>query len=393
MDIWVRVLLPIIESLFFLITAWLVGRFILSKIKAWQSFGLLLQFALSVLVGYSGLAYLFLILSFWPPIQSWSIWLICLLILIIGWRAIKKLILDLSFYFKKNERLSLIEKILFLLVIFFFIFYLSSALVPPYRTDALAYHLPEAKQIAEQGIFSLGGYGSFFANMPKLMEILYAGLFTAGSFSLIHLVHYQMFLALLVVIFCFVKKEYDRLGGLLSILGIFTLYELGVNATNAYVDGAMVAFQIVAALFFIWWWKNQEKSILILVGLLFGLAVSVKYLAWYAVVLVGLFWLIKTVLGKKTWPTILTEVAYLGIPFIIASGFWYFKSWFLVGNPFYPFIFSHQGITEEVFKSAYVAVWQFIPQTLTNYLLMPFTLFWDPYYISVLAAFLLVIIG
>lgn len=386
-------LVTIAVGICFAQAAYVLGYILIKKILPEK---LILNFSfltgLSLLLGFGIMANSVLVLSFFGQLNNIVLWLLLLIIICFG----RKKLID--FYQTANLIIKLMwswtkfEKIIFIGIIFCFLFYLSSVFVPPYRTDAIAYHLPETITIAENGInFSLISQpGKFSINMPLMMEVFYSSLYVLGSFSLIHLMHYFIILSGILVIYGFIKYFFDRISALFAILGIFTLYELLVNSTNAYVDAATTVFEICGLLLMWLWIKYLRNEFLLLSGVFYGFAISVKYNAFYGVLVIGLLFIYHLLFRKKLkFKEIIIPVLCWAVPMLLVGGFWYFKNMVLLNNPVYPFYFGHRGYEEKefIFITDNIKLFM-VDRTFYNYILIPYIFFFSSYYFSVLTAFI-----
>jgi hypothetical protein len=390
MEHWFNnIIFPVLYSFFLFHITFILGKKILQIIK-WDTSSISLRLvATSVLVGYGLLSYITLFVSAFGPLYKSIILLILLLFLSLGYRSIYQLykhyIFKLSLKNWTGE-----EKILLVGAMLFGLFYFISALVPPYRTDALAYHLPEAMSIANHGMhFPVNG-GRFFGNLPLLVETLYALLYRVHGFTLIHLSHYQIILAGLVVWFSFLKKYFGRKTGLIGVILVFTLYELFVDATNAYVDAAEIAFEITGLYLLVEWVCTKNRNLLPTTGLLFGFALSTKYNAFYGVGIAGLMFLLVLFKQKISVKEKFTSIFYFCLPLFLACGFWYIKNTVLFHNPIYPFYLGHPGFSNAEYLDLVETIKLFeMDRTLGNFLLFPAYFFLkNAYYLLVFVAFI-----
>jgi len=361
----------------------ITNRFALTKEVTAFSIGL------STLLGYGVYGYVALITSFNAPITPPAVWIPLALILFFGRHAIKDLYLYIVSICKSVRAVtSRVDKILLFSFGVSLVFYGSSAFVPQYRIDSLAYHLPEAVQIAEQGIMSLGGVGNFFGNLPILIETLYAPLYIVSGFTAMNVTHFGMFLAGCIALYGFLKLYFDRTTSLFAVASLFTIYELLVNATSAYVDAATVSFELMGILLFISWLVKHDKAKLILSGLLFGFALSTKYLSLYSLVLLAIGYTGVHLYRKESLKKYFVNGFTFAIPLLLVAGFWYVKNAVVVGNPMYPFMFGHVGFERETLDSLNTAVKQFGDRSVWAFITMPFTHFKNPLYITALLGFL-----
>lgn len=409
----IHIIFPLIVFVLLAHVAYVLGRTVTHRIAFSRDVSAI-SLGISLLIGYGICAYGALVLSLFPPLSKMIIWVLFAAILILG----RKIILELyrAVFTKKTasgsylprafQAMNNVEKISCVLIVFAFIFYISSAFVPPYRVDALAYHIPEAIQIAEQGIMSLGGIGNFFGNQPLLMETLYAPLYVIAGYSAMNLAHYAIFLSACIAVYGFVRVRFGRLAGMWSVLGIFSIYELLVNATNPYVDAATVSFEIVGILLFLEWalgifaYAMPEAStrgalqkplqMLMLSGMMYGFALSTKHLPFYSIIILAALFIAVHIVKKYGFKLWLQHAFAFAIPVILVSGFWYAKSYALTGNPLYPFIFGHEGFSREIIESMNIAVQQFGSRSLKAFVALPYTFFYHPLYLHVLGSFVLI---
>ncbi len=383
---------PIFYSLIICLAAFCLGLFLLKRIKIINKINLL-SVGISVLLGYGILGYFSVVWTFFAPLNNAIISILIILILILGRKSILLFFIKIKSAFAKWKNFDFKDKLFFLIIFSLFLFYFTSAFVPPYQTDAIGYHLPETREIAQNGVMSLSVVGNLYGTSPIIMESLYALMYILSGYTLINLVHYQLLLVGLMVLYYFCKEKFGKLSAQISIVLIFSLYEIFVNATSAYVDAAMASYQIASIILIMIWSETKDRNLLMGAGLLYGLALSIKYLSMYALILILPFIIYKSFTENKDIKNPVKDFLYFVIPTFLFSGFWYIKNLIFFGNPFYPFIFSHPGFTNDQIEMSKAAIGEFRPRTIKNFLLFPFNLFKDKYYITNLVAFLFLPIG
>lgn len=67
-----------------------------------------------------------------------------------------------------------------------------------------------------------------------------------------------------------------------------------------------------------------------------------KYTELLAVGLIGLSLLPGLVSAPRNWRPIIA----FALPVVVVAGYWYLKNWILFGNPIYPFLFAHPGLSD-----------------------------------------------
>ncbi len=372
--------------------AYALGNYCVKKMVSKQIINHGFDIALAVILGYGIMAYFTLIISLFGPLNKVFISLILLLVVILGRLNIYEVYKIFGLAIIKIRNWGKLSKFLFASIIFCFMFYLSSALVPPYRTDALAYHLPEVAGIANGGAEyfqrKFSGPGLFYGNLPVLMEVLYSIPYVLNGPIAVHLLHYSILIFALIGIFFFICEKFDEKKGLYSVLVVFSLYELFVNATNAYIDAAMTSFEILGLLVLLEWLVKKENNKLLAVsGFLYGLAFSTKYNAVYGVLIASTLLLLNQITDRRGLKEIYKTLSFFIVPVSLVAGFWYIKNLVLLGNPVYPFYFGHYGYTDNVYKSILEAINSFVhARTLKNFLIFPFLFFLNSYYIVLFLA-------
>jgi hypothetical protein len=393
------VLIPLLYLFYTLQVSYLLGFFLLRLIKIDSKFDFIFQLGASLLLGYGLLGYLSLLLSLAGPLNKIVILLIYFFIFLLGRNYLIVLYGQIYRWIRSFKEFDIFSKIIFIIILLFIVFYSFSAFAPPYQSDAVAYHLPEAINIANHGIsFPLEGgrfFGTrFFGNLPALMETLYAFVYTLSGFVLVHLSHFSIVLAFLLIIYSVIKHEFGSPAGLLSVFSIFFFYDFFVGAGSAFIDSAVSSFEITAIILILLWSKYESRSNLILAGILYGLALSSKYLPLYSLVVIGPFIIFQFWQKKKKLPEIIKDALSFGMPILLFSGFWYMKNFIMLGNPVYPFVFNHDGFTEQEFKFLSGDLKHtMINRTFANFIFLPLKLFLEPLYLPILPFFFLFPIG
>ena len=346
---------------------------------------------LAVLFGYGVLAYIALVVAAFGPISKISVWFVLVAPILVGHRLIVDSYTQWISQLKaSHKKWGFVEKTVFLLIVGGILFYLTSALVPPYRTDALAYHIPEAESISQNGFHAQVGDSLFFGNLPVLMETLYGFVYTIGGHILIHLAHFQILLSMLGVLYGFLKKEFSSRAGLISVLLVFSLYELFVNGTNSYIDAAATSFEVVGLISLVRFIAYRETNFLRLSGAMYGLAMATKYNALYGLILGGLIALVAVI---RMYPGIKMKLMYLlrfCFPLMLFGSFWYIKNAIFYHNPVFPFYFGHPGFTDLEYRDLTETIKLFeMDRTVWNFFKIPFHFFLTPYYLIVFVAIFL----
>jgi hypothetical protein len=247
----------------------------------------------------------------------------------------------------------------------------AAALAPPTARDALAYHLPEAMTIADKGEVTLTvGGNTFYGNLPKLVEILFAEGIAFQGVPLAQALHTTVFGAFLLFVFAVGTRLFGPLAGALAAFLIVFHEELAWNAGTGYVDAATVSFEVAAVLAVALWLHVGEDRFAVLAALLASFALSAKYSAAATVGFLGIVILV-VVARRGGGARRFVLVAQLAGVVAVIAGYWYVKNLLRYGNPTYPLYFGHRGIDEVRYRSLVAAIQQFGPRTLEEFLRVP----------------------
>ncbi|MCX6790564.1 MAG: glycosyltransferase family 39 protein, partial [Candidatus Gribaldobacteria bacterium] len=336
--VFTEIIFPLVLSLLILIPAGLAGLFVIQKVlKIKLERNLLIS--LSTVLGYAIVAGLVVAVTTLKIFSIWFFGFLFLLVLLFNRKELAKAFIEFKKVFLALSSWKKTDLFLLFGIGIFFLFYLLTALSPPFQCDELAYHIPESIKIIQEGIFSLGGVLDICGNYPLLMESLYGLLFKIGGYSLVHLIHYQIVLATLLGLYAVGSKKFSRRAGLLFVLLCFTLYEFFMNSVSGYIDAASACFEILAVLIFLDININNkaDRNKLVLSGILFGVALSIKSTVLYsllAILIIGFLKFLKSENKKQVLAMFFWFIA----SFVLVGCFWYLKTWIMAGNPLYPFL-------------------------------------------------------
>lgn len=247
----------------------------------------------------------------------------------------------------------------------------AAALTPPNAWDELAYHMPEARQIAETHTLHLQVESHFFyGNIPKLVEVLYAEGISVSGYALAHVLHLLVLCSFLVFVYGTLASLYGRRTGILAVVLLLLFDDLVENATTGYVDAAVASFEVGSVVALAAWVERRRSGDLVLATLLIGLALSAKYTA--AATLVYLAAVFGVVSARRFGTrTTLRGAAALGGLLLVVCGFWYGKNAVLHGNPVYPLYFGHRGVSDAAYASLLRSIQEFEPRTIAGFVRVP----------------------
>jgi hypothetical protein len=250
-----------------------------------------------------------------------------------------------------------------------------AALAPSVAYDELAYHLPEARMLAETHALHLTlasnrtGTG-LYGNLPTLAETLYGVALTLRGAALVHVLHLSVLAAFVLLAAGVTRMLWGTRAAALAVIGISLYPELIGNAITGYIDAAGTAFEVGGVLLLVLWAVRGERGDAAAGALLLGFAAGVKYTSLptlsVAVALVAVLSFRQRILRL---PLTLAGIV------LVACGYWYGKNLVRFGNPLYPFAFGHPGITDALYQGWLASIHHFgspkWPRTLTGFLDTP----------------------
>ncbi len=221
-----------------------------------------------------------------------------------------------------------------------------AALAPPTAKDALVYHLAVQKTYLAAGRF-VELPNNIFAYFPQLVEGLYACGLSIGSDRTAALIHTGFGLLLCLGTYRLAcAAGLSSTGGWLAAAVLASTPMVWLEAGWPYVDLAL-AFYVVQALHrLLDWHTTGRTSALVLAGVFFGGAASIKYLALplaLALIPVLLGWLAATSRPASPppslWSVIRTLALFFG-PLLVVAAPWYGRNLWLVHNPVFPLLYT-----------------------------------------------------
>jgi 4-amino-4-deoxy-L-arabinose transferase-like glycosyltransferase len=171
------------------------------------------------------------------------------------------------------------------------VLYTVHALAPEIQPDAAGYHLGLVAEYFRLGTFP--DRIDFYGILPQGMEMLYLFAFAFGGHSAAKLVHFAFLISTAPVLLAVGR----RLGISDTVCWVAAAFYLcapvvGVSATSAYTDAALVCCILATLYFLIAWLQEDEAKYLIPAGVLAGFCYAIKLNALIIPALAGLFVLV-----------------------------------------------------------------------------------------------------
>ena len=215
--------------------------------------------------------------------------------------------------------------------------------IPAETVDVWAFHLPLAHGfIQQEGYAPLLANSLFYSNQPLLFELLYAlAMFVVDHYLAADAINVAIFFGLMMLVASF-PTRLRAAQVLLIFFFLFWLEAFTLDAAEPMIDLPRACFSVGAFLFAYRYVLNFRRHDLILSALLAGAAVAGKYTELMTPGLIGIG-LLPFIIRRGTWRDILPAA----IAFIAVAAPWYVKNAISFGNPLYPFVFGHPGLSDE----------------------------------------------
>jgi len=219
----------------------------------------------------------------------------------------------------------------------------SLVLTPETGRDALIYHLAVPKlYLIHHGFYFIPG--NVFAGYPLLGEMHYLLALFLQNDILAKAMNYAVLCGILLGMGLFARFLFrEHAFPALSMLIFISIPSVFAVSHAAYNDLFVTFFTLAALYSFLRWSEQKMPAWLILCGVFSGSAVACKYTALLLTPLgcLGILWY-----ASRRMMEALQALRLLGLfaaATLIAGSPFYLKSWFMSGNPFYPFFYGIFG--------------------------------------------------
>ncbi len=211
---------------------------------------------------------------------------------------------------------------------------LIMALTPPAHWDGLTYHLVAVQRYLRDGRI-LAQADNFYLGLSQNVEMLYGvaiGLF--GRDTTAAPIHWGIGLLALIGVAGLTRRFAGHAAAWLAVILLLSAYNLWALMGWSYIDLGNLLFGTLALIASVRWRETRGRGWIIVMGVILGLAMGVKYTAAGLGVGLGVFLLVHEP------RQILRNGAVFGIAAALAFGLWAVKGTLLYGNPVYPFFFN-----------------------------------------------------
>jgi len=266
-------------------------------------------------------------------------------------------------------RLTVYEKILIFAIIFVWGVSLVGTLSPLLGTDAVSYHMRDAKIFAERGMVSHIPY-TRESLWPFLVQMLFSVGMLFKSIQISKMFNFSFGIFGILFLYTFVRRYLKRETAILIAAIFGTIPAIFLSAKYAYTDLAVVFYTIGSFYCFFRWIEKKTNSWLYLSGAFCGFLLGIKITSLVVPLIISLLCLFEFLKNSdKKWikDYVFLMAGFLGVLGLVCS-VWYIRSWMIVGNPIFPFagyFFNGNGYSEQFLKyqttsGLGIGPWQYI---------------------------------
>ncbi|MBI3287146.1 MAG: glycosyltransferase family 39 protein [Chloroflexi bacterium] len=229
------------------------------------------------------------------------------------------------------------------------------ALAPPSTAfDALLYHLAGPKLYLEAGrIYAIDNPPLYF---PSLVEMLFGLAMAIRGDIAAQLLHYGYGTLSAGAAYLIASRFLSPQSRWWALALLWSMPMFPLLMGWAYVDLALLFYELLAAYAFLRWLEDESRPWLLLSGACAGLAMGVKYTAFVLpLALLGL-WAWHALRRGRFQARLVEGILFCVLALGVAAP-WFLRNGWLVGNPIYPFLWGGK------FWDSWLAHWYEQPGT------------------------------
>ena len=216
------------------------------------------------------------------------------------------------------------QKLLFVTMSLILMFAMLQALSPPIDPDGLIDHL-QAPKIFLQAERLYPTPEFVFGNYPFTIELLFAGGMAFGADTFAKLIHLTYAVLLVLGTFALGRRYLPSGGDWVAAAILVGMPIFPVWAGLAYIDMGWTLYEFLSLFAILLWAERHQQRWLILSGMMMGLALGSKYIAFAGAAAVGLWILWHT--RSNGWRTLLGSAALFGGVALFVASPWLIKNW------------------------------------------------------------------
>ena len=215
--------------------------------------------------------------------------------------------------------------------------------IPGANVDVWVFQLPLAQSIVDNAGFVHPQIGHpFYGSRPLFTNLLWAqALLFVDHASAASVVTLAIYVGFCLSLYAFARRA-RPLALFLLVGAVMANYSFWGGAIVPMIDVPRASFSVLALVFLWAYLRDRVPYYLVGAALLAGAAAGTKYTELTTVALAAACML---PLLRSTAEVRRFALA-AGIVLLVA-GYWYVRNLFLLGNPVYPFLFGHPGLSDE----------------------------------------------
>jgi hypothetical protein len=225
------------------------------------------------------------------------------------------------------------------------VFLFVLAQLPSSNPDVWVFQFPLAQSMVEHSGFVYPQIDHpFYGNNPLFFNLLFAeALLAVDHFIAANTVNIAIYLSFMLAVLTYAARARGA-GLLLIIFMVASSSFFSPAAPTPLTDLPRSCFSVLALLFTDRYLRDSRLYDLVVAGLLAGAAAAGKYTELVTAALIGVCLLPGLVsLASRRW----IDACAFSVAVVIVGAFWYVKNWILLGNPIYPFLLGHPGLSDQ----------------------------------------------
>lgn len=280
------------------------------------------------------------LLGLFNPLALWLFLAVCAALTFRSLLSWIRLVLS-AVHFKQWTALDILVAVvigLFLALI------LPQAVSPPVAWDALTYHLVAPQRYLSEGRIAVQPDNPYLG-FSQAMETLYGVVISPfGRDTAAALLHGFTGVIGLAALAALVNRTAGRTPARIAVLLLAGSYSIWALHGLPYVDLALFALAVCIMSALIAWRDHGGDGWLVLLGMLGGVALGVKYSS--------VLFLVAALIAAVWWSprTFIRTALLVGIPATLLFAPWMLRGLLLWHNPVYPFVFG--GVSWDAMRSA-----------------------------------------
>ena len=212
------------------------------------------------------------------------------------------------------------------------------AMTPPHAPDEAIYHLSVTERFVEEGrVFPV--VDNWAGNSPLLIHMVYAVCLLAKADTAAKLLSLLLAVICALSMYAFSARFLTRRAGVVAMFGFFGAGMIAEVAVTSRIDVSLAGMLFLATHAMVTYFETNERGWLYGSAILSGLSLGVKYTAGIYIFLLGIMYLLESLLRRQhQLTTIIKRGAVYSVIVAAVASPWFIKNFVWFGNPVYPFI-------------------------------------------------------